>query len=64
MTGCLTPGAAPVEWIAVVRPDRYVMHDGPVAQVDDIVDESLSLIETDHPVLQIAPQASKAPHVG
>jgi 3-(3-hydroxy-phenyl)propionate hydroxylase len=52
MTGCLTPGAAPVGWIAVVRPDRTVMHDGPLEQLDSIVRESLSLIKAEQPIMK------------
>jgi 3-(3-hydroxy-phenyl)propionate hydroxylase len=44
MTDCLVPNAAPVGWIAVVRPDRTVLHDGPLEQVDRIVGEALSLL--------------------
>ena len=40
------PGAAPFGWAAVVRPDRTVLHDGPAADVDRIVSESLALIGT------------------
>ena len=44
MTDSLVPGAAPIGWVAVVRPDRAVLHDGPLASVDDIVRESLTLL--------------------
>jgi 3-(3-hydroxy-phenyl)propionate hydroxylase len=60
MTGCLTPGAAPVGWIAVVRPDRTVMHDGPMEQLDAIVRESLSMIGVVHPVMEATLHPAKA----
>ncbi|MES2127021.1 MAG: bifunctional 3-(3-hydroxy-phenyl)propionate/3-hydroxycinnamic acid hydroxylase [Pseudomonadota bacterium] len=44
MTERLVPGAAPLDWVAVVRPDRTILHDGPAAQVTRLVSESLSLI--------------------
>ena len=44
MTDSLLPGAAPIGWVAVVRPDRTVLHDGPLGKVDDIVRESLTLL--------------------
>jgi 3-(3-hydroxy-phenyl)propionate hydroxylase len=46
MTDALVPGAAPAGWIAVVRPDRTVMHDGPLEQLGRIVSESLTLLRT------------------
>ncbi|WP_020656499.1 bifunctional 3-(3-hydroxy-phenyl)propionate/3-hydroxycinnamic acid hydroxylase [Massilia niastensis] len=47
MTGSLVPGAAPPGWVAVVRPDRSVMHDGPLGEVELIVSESLALLPGD-----------------
>lgn len=44
MTDCLVPKAAPVGWIAVVRPDRTVLHDGPIEQIDAVVLEALALL--------------------
>jgi 3-(3-hydroxy-phenyl)propionate hydroxylase len=44
MTDSLVPGAAPVGWVAVVRPDRTVLHDGPLAKAQAIVHESLALL--------------------
>jgi 3-(3-hydroxy-phenyl)propionate hydroxylase len=46
MTDALVPGGAPVGWVAVVRPDRTVMHDGPLEDVARIVGESLTLLRT------------------
>ncbi|WP_296000858.1 bifunctional 3-(3-hydroxy-phenyl)propionate/3-hydroxycinnamic acid hydroxylase [Rugamonas sp.] len=50
MTDALVPGAAPVGWVAVVRPDRTVLHDGPLSQLRGIVCESLVLLGCDAPV--------------
>ncbi|HJV02185.1 MAG TPA: bifunctional 3-(3-hydroxy-phenyl)propionate/3-hydroxycinnamic acid hydroxylase [Burkholderiaceae bacterium] len=44
MSNTLVPGAAPVGWVAVVRPDRTVMHDGPLAEVDAMIDEALAML--------------------
>jgi 3-(3-hydroxy-phenyl)propionate hydroxylase len=44
MTDSLVPGAAPVGWVAVTRPDRTVLHDGPLANAEAIVRESLALL--------------------
>jgi 3-(3-hydroxy-phenyl)propionate hydroxylase len=44
MTGALVPGAAPVGWVAVVRPDGTVMHDGPLEELGKVVSESLTLL--------------------
>ena len=48
LTGLLVPGAAPPGWIAVVRPDRTVLHDGQASDVTKIVAESLSLLGVPH----------------
>jgi 3-(3-hydroxy-phenyl)propionate hydroxylase len=42
MTDAFVPGTAPVGWVAVVRPDRTVLHDGPVARVDNVLWEALA----------------------
>jgi 3-(3-hydroxy-phenyl)propionate hydroxylase len=44
MTDALVPKTAPVGWVAVVRPDRTVLHDGPAALLDDVVREALALL--------------------
>ncbi|MBZ4415508.1 bifunctional 3-(3-hydroxy-phenyl)propionate/3-hydroxycinnamic acid hydroxylase [Myxococcus sp. RHSTA-1-4] len=44
--GALTPGAAPFGWAAIVRPDRTVLHDGPVSEVNRLVRETLRLLGT------------------
>ena len=40
----LVPGGAPYGWCAVLRPDRTVLHDGPIADADRIVRESLAVL--------------------
>ncbi|RBP18369.1 3-(3-hydroxy-phenyl)propionate hydroxylase [Roseiarcus fermentans] len=56
LDGTFLPGAAPCGWAAVVRPDRTVLHDGPVAEADRLVSESLALIGT--PVRAEAPSGA------
>ncbi len=41
VTGALMPTTVPVGWVAVVRPDRTVMHDGPAAAAATVLRESL-----------------------
>ncbi|MEQ8232292.1 MAG: FAD-dependent monooxygenase, partial [Gammaproteobacteria bacterium] len=42
----LVPGGAPAGWAAIVRPDRIVMHHGPVEEASRLVRESLALLGT------------------
>lgn len=44
MTGLLVPGIAPLGWVAAVRPDRTVLHDGPLEEIDNVVTESIALL--------------------
>ncbi len=44
LDGTFLPGAAPLGWVAVVRPDRTVLHDGPAREADRLVRESLALL--------------------
>ncbi|MGM3276694.1 bifunctional 3-(3-hydroxy-phenyl)propionate/3-hydroxycinnamic acid hydroxylase [Ralstonia sp. 24A2] len=44
INGAFLPDAVPVGWVAVVRPDRTVVHDGPAAEADRLVRESLALL--------------------
>jgi 3-(3-hydroxy-phenyl)propionate hydroxylase len=44
LNGTFLPDAVPVGWAAVVRPDRTVVHDGPAAEADRLVCESLALL--------------------
>lgn len=60
MSDQLVPGAAPVGWIAVVRPDRTVLHDGPLEALDDIVRESLAMLGADSPLAEGLPRTLQA----
>ena len=55
MSDSLVPGAAPVGWLAVVRPDRTVLHDGPLERLDLIVGESLAVLGYPAPLRTAAP---------
>ena len=44
LEGRLVPGTAPHGWCVAVRPDRTVLHDGPVVDAERIVRESLRLL--------------------
>ena len=44
LSGVLVPGTAPVGWLAVVRPDRTILIDGPVADIARIIDEALAML--------------------
>lgn len=48
ITEALLPGKAPFGWAAVVRPDRIVMHEGPVEESARLVRASLDLLGTPH----------------
>lgn len=44
LAGALVPGTAPYGWCAVVRPDRTILHDGPIGDVDRVVREAVALL--------------------
>jgi 3-(3-hydroxy-phenyl)propionate hydroxylase len=44
LTGVFLPGFARVGWLAVVRPDRTILHDGPAEHANQLVRESLDLL--------------------
>lgn len=44
LEGVFLPGIAPFGWAAVIRPDRIILHDGPVTDADRLVRESLALL--------------------
>jgi 3-(3-hydroxy-phenyl)propionate hydroxylase len=44
--GAFLPGVAPAGWVAIVRPDRTVMSDGPATEVNRLVLDCLALLET------------------
>lgn len=41
--GALLPGVVPVGWVAVVRPDKTVMHDGPQDQAAELLQQAMAL---------------------
>ena len=48
--GTLLPGAAPPGWVAIVRPDRTVLIDGPAAHAATLVQRALELLGSAAPV--------------
>jgi 3-(3-hydroxy-phenyl)propionate hydroxylase len=44
IAGGLIPAAVPVGWVAVVRPDKVVMHDGPSAQASAMLSACSALL--------------------
>jgi len=44
LDGVFLPGVAPMGWAAVLRPDRTILHDGPVTDANRLVRESLGLL--------------------
>lgn len=51
-------------WAAVMRPDRTVLHDGPVTETSRLVRESLALLgtplnEVTHPTEAAVPSAER-----
>jgi 3-(3-hydroxy-phenyl)propionate hydroxylase len=60
LDGTFLPGVAPFGWAAVVRPDRTVVHDGPVFEAGRLVRESLALLGA--PLDAAAESAGADPH--
>jgi 3-(3-hydroxy-phenyl)propionate hydroxylase len=48
----LLPRRVPMDWVFIVRPDRCVMAEGPIEQVQELVDQALR---------RLAPDAGPAP---
>ncbi|MBI2734525.1 MAG: bifunctional 3-(3-hydroxy-phenyl)propionate/3-hydroxycinnamic acid hydroxylase [Aquabacterium sp.] len=46
LDNAFNPQKVPTGWVAVVRPDRVVMSDGPLAAVSQIAQQSLALLRT------------------
>ena len=44
LNSALVPGFAPVGWAALVRPDRTVLHDGPIDEANRLVREAIELL--------------------
>lgn len=43
MAGCLMSSTVPVGWVAIVRPDKVVMHDGPHTQAGAMLEDVMPL---------------------
>ena len=52
LTGTFLPGFARVGWAAVIRPDRTILHDGHVTEVNQLVRESLDLLGAPQPQIE------------
>ncbi len=52
------PGVASMGWVAVLRPDRTILHDGPIADTNRLVRESLDLLGS--PARDISTEPSSA----
>lgn len=44
-SGVLMPGQVPLGWLAVVRPDKTVMHDGPAAEAQWLIEQCLRILD-------------------
>lgn len=44
LTGGLMPTVVPVGWMAIVRPDKVVMHDGPAADAPSMLKQARTLL--------------------
>jgi 3-(3-hydroxy-phenyl)propionate hydroxylase len=44
LSGTLMPAVVPVGWVAMVRPDKVVMHDGPVSQAPLLLRQAVALL--------------------
>ncbi len=55
LTGTLLPGAAPQGWVAIVRPDRTVLIDGPADQAPALVQRALALLGNAAPATAAMP---------
>jgi 3-(3-hydroxy-phenyl)propionate hydroxylase len=44
LQGLIVPARVPCGWVAVVRPDRVVLHQGPAEQAERLVSEALDLL--------------------
>jgi 3-(3-hydroxy-phenyl)propionate hydroxylase len=57
LEGVFLPGLVPVGWVALVRPDRTIVHDGPATDANRVVCESLALLgdPVNAPTLEVEP---------
>jgi len=54
LSGALIPTVAPVGWVAIVRPDKVVMHDGPAANASLLLKQAQALLVSDREILAAA----------
>jgi 3-(3-hydroxy-phenyl)propionate hydroxylase len=47
VSGDMVPRCAPLDWVVIVRPDRAVLHDGPVQDLNRLINESLEVLGRD-----------------
>jgi len=62
--GALLPSVAPAGWVAIVRPDRTVMHGGPAADVTRLVSEALDRLGAVAPPAAPRPVPARPPDLG
>ncbi|WP_321964833.1 bifunctional 3-(3-hydroxy-phenyl)propionate/3-hydroxycinnamic acid hydroxylase [Paraburkholderia sp. J7] len=55
--GAFFPRVVPSGWVAVIRPDKTIMNDGPATDVNRIVQESLTLLQKPPRAMQTLPEA-------
>ncbi|HLZ67758.1 MAG TPA: bifunctional 3-(3-hydroxy-phenyl)propionate/3-hydroxycinnamic acid hydroxylase [Aliidongia sp.] len=60
LEGVFLPKSVPFGWAAIVRPDRTILHDGPVGEASRLMRESLALLGT--PPASAANSAGAAQH--
>lgn len=59
LSGSLMPSVVPVGWVAIVRPDKVVMHDGPCTQAATLLEQAMGLFA--HPCDARVPNVAAVP---
>jgi len=59
LSGVIVPGAGPVGWLVVVRPDRTVMHDGSATQAAQIMAQTRSLLAASEGASSLQPAVER-----
>jgi 3-(3-hydroxy-phenyl)propionate hydroxylase len=60
LTGTLMPSLVPVGWVAIVRPDKVVMHDGPLSQASVLLRQATAQLGSVNRRRQPAADAASA----
>lgn len=47
LEGTFLPSCVPMGWVPVVRPDKAMMHDGPVDEVEALLEQAIRLFDRD-----------------